>query len=123
MVNSGAICRLNDTRGGGCCFRQELSFFVFIYETVNVENYKHFNDGRHIIYVNASFKDDESALGKLTHDLLCQRPDEMNYKALADKARYLKEDKEGIMKSKSVIEEIRVEAEKNKDIDYNSQYQ
>ena len=90
---------------------------IYKYETVNVENYKHFNDGRHIIYVNASFKDDVSALGKLTHDLLCQSPDEMNYKALADKARYLKEDKEGIMKSKSVIEEIRVEAEKETTIE------
>ena len=44
-----------------------------------------------IIYVNAEIKD-ETPLGKLMQDLSCANPDEMNYKELADRARYFKKD-------------------------------
>lgn len=54
-----------------------------------------FDDGSHIIYVNASCKDD-SELGKLMHDFSCTDPADMNYSVLANTARYYKEDKEGI---------------------------
>ena len=42
-----------------------------------------------IIYVNTEIKD-ETPLGKLMQDLSCVNPNEMNYKELADRARYLK---------------------------------
>lgn len=66
---------------------------------------EYFNDGSHIIYVNASYKDD-TELGKLMHDFSCSNPDDMNYKVLAATARYFKEDKEGIRAMSRVMEEI-----------------
>jgi len=53
-----------------------------------------FDDKAHIIYVNGEIKDD-TPLGRLMHDLSCADPDNMNYKELADRARYFKRDKEG----------------------------
>ena len=38
------------------------------------ESEEYFNDGSHIIYVNASYKDD-TELGKLMHDFWCKNPD------------------------------------------------
>ncbi len=69
------------------------------------ETEEYFGDGSHIIYVNASYKD-ESDLGKLMHDFSCINPDDMNYAVLATTVKYYKEDKEGIRAMSSVIEEI-----------------
>ena len=55
----------------------------------NVEPSK--EDISHIIYVNSQIKD-ESALGKLMHDFYCTDPKDMNYKILAERVRYFKED-------------------------------
>lgn len=64
-----------------------------------------FDDGSHIIYVNASYKDD-SELGKLMHDFSCTNPADMNYPVLADTARYYKEDKEGITTMCKAMEDM-----------------
>ena len=64
----------------------------------NVEkmlNYKQFDDGEHIIYVNGSDKNASTELGKLMHDFFCTSPDDMHYKELANKVRYFKEDEKG----------------------------
>lgn len=53
-----------------------------------------FDDGEHIIYVKGADKDASTELGKLMHDFFCTDPDDMNYKELADKVRYFKEDEE-----------------------------
>lgn len=53
-----------------------------------------FHDKAHVIYVNGEIKGD-TPLGRLMHDLSCADPDDMNYKELADRARYFKRDKEG----------------------------
>ncbi len=53
------------------------------------ENGKIFDDGAHIIYVNGEIKND-TPLGRLMYDLNCSDPDNMNYKELADRARYFK---------------------------------
>lgn len=58
------------------------------------ENGKLFGDKAHIIYVNGEIKDD-TPLGRLMQDLSSANPDDMNYKELADRARYFKKDKEG----------------------------
>ena len=57
---------------------------------------KLFNDGEHIIYVNGSYQDETTDIGKLMHDFFCENPDDMNYEVLADKARYYKESEEGV---------------------------
>lgn len=69
------------------------------------ETDEYFNDGSHIIYVNASYKD-QTDLGKLMHDFFCINPDDMNYKILSDTTRYYKENKEGITIMSSVLEEM-----------------
>lgn len=66
---------------------------------------EYFNDGSHIIYVNASYKDDTD-LGKLMHDFRCINPDDMNYKVLSATAKFYKEDKEGLYIMGRVMEEM-----------------
>lgn len=76
------------------------------------ETEEFFGDGSHIIYVNATYKDD-SELGKLMHDFTCSNPDNMNYQVLAQTARYYKEDKEGISTMCKAVEEMIKEEKKN----------
>ena len=64
-----------------------------------------FGDGSHIIYVNASYRDD-TELGKLMHDFSVTEPDDMNYKVLADAANYYKKDKEGIQTMCKAMEDM-----------------
>ena len=81
-----------------------------IHRTVD-ENGKSFNDGSHIIYVNSQIQD-ETPLGRLMHDFHCQNPDDMHYKELAEKARYFKQDEEGIEKMGDVMEKLMAKREK-----------
>lgn len=73
------------------------------------ESGRAFNDGSHIIYVNGEIKN-ETKLGKLMHDFYCTRPDDMEYKVLADKMRYFKENENGVMNMCKAMEEMRNEA-------------
>ena len=50
---------------------------------------------RYIIYVNGAYRGND-AIGRLMHDFSCTNPNDMNYKELAKKARYFKEEKEGV---------------------------
>ncbi len=75
------------------------------------ETGKEFNDGTHIIYVNASYKDD-TPLGKLMNDFCCANPNDMNYKLLADRARYFKEDEKGVATMCKMMEDMLVEDRK-----------
>ena len=72
----------------------------------NVEPSK--EDISHIIYVNSQIKD-ESALGKLMHDFYCTNPKDMNYKILAERVRYFKEDEKGVATMCRVMEDMRNE--------------
>ena len=78
---------------------------VYHIERTIKENGKIFDDKAHIIYVNGEIKDD-TPLGRLMQDLSCANPDEMNYKELADRARYFKKDKEGRKIMSKIMEEI-----------------
>ena len=64
-----------------------------------------FDDGSHIIYVNGAYRDD-TPLGKLMHDFSCSNPADMNYKILAERTRYFKEDKEGLESMCKVVEDM-----------------
>lgn len=66
---------------------------------------EYFNDGSHIIYVNASYKDD-TELGKLMHDFSVIEPEDMNFKVLANATGYYKKDKEGIQAMCKVMEDM-----------------
>lgn len=70
-----------------------------------------FGDGSHIIYVNGKYRGNDE-IGKLMHDFSCTNPDDMNYEALAKRARYFKQDKEGVATMCKMMEDMRNEAAK-----------
>lgn len=64
-----------------------------------------FNDGVHIIYVNAEVKDD-TPLGKLIYDFACTDPKDMNYAELAERVAYFKNDEKGVQMMCKVMEDM-----------------
>ncbi len=62
-------------------------------------------DGSHIIYVNGKYRGNDE-IGKLMHDFSCTNPDDMNYEALAKKARYFKQDEKGVATMCKIMEDI-----------------
>ena len=109
----------NITEPGDGFEKLRESYVIFITETdvlkngkaiYHIERYieevgERFKDGAHIIYVNGENRDG-SPLGLLMQDLRCSDPDRMNYKELSERTRYFKEDKEGMRKMGSVIDEL-----------------
>ena len=85
-------------------------FPLYHIERTIVENGVRFNDGSHIIYVNGENRDD-TAVGQLMHDFSCTNPDDMKYKVLAERARYLKQDQKGVSNMCRAMEEL-IEEEK-----------
>ena len=67
------------------------------------DNGEVFEDGSHVVYVNAACQDD-TPLGRLMQDLNCKDPNKMHYKELADTVNYFKSTKEGEANMTSVIE-------------------
>ena len=77
----------NDIYGAGCP--------LYHVERIIEELQRPFDDGTHILYVNGTNRDD-TPLGRLMQDFFCERPEQMNYKELAQRADYFKEEAEGI---------------------------
>ena len=75
---------------------------------MNLVTGKLFADGENILYVNGEFRGD-SDIGKLMHDFNCTDADDMNFKLLADRTRYLKENPKGVSEMCKVIEDMRKE--------------
>ena len=70
-----------------------------------------FKDKLHIIYLNAS-KQDETPLGKLMHDMMCNDPDEMYYEVLRKRVSYFKKQEGGKKTMCEALEELIIEAKK-----------
>lgn len=66
---------------------------------------------RYIIYVNGAYRGND-AIGRLMHDFSCTNPNYMNYNELAKKARYFKEEKEGVASMSQILEDMRNEVAK-----------
>ena len=64
-------------------------------ERIVQETQRPFDDGAHILYVNGANRDD-TPLGRLMQDFFCERPEQMNYAALAKRADYFKAEAEGV---------------------------
>ena len=77
----------NDIYGAGCP--------LYHVERIIEELQRPFNDGAHILYVNGANRDD-TPLGRLMQDFFCERPEQMNYKELAERADYFKAEAEGV---------------------------
>ena len=78
---------------------------IYHIERVIRETGKMFEDEAHIIYVNGEHQD-ETPLGQLMHDFLCENPSEMHYKILAEKTRYFKEDEKGVAAMCRIMDEL-----------------
>lgn len=55
-----------------------------------------FDDRAHVIYVNGSYKDTSSEIGKLIHDLNCPDPDKFYNHILGNRVAEVKNSKEGV---------------------------
>ena len=80
------------------------------------ENKVLFGDGSHILYVNGKYRGNDE-IGKLMHDFSCTNPDDMNYEALAKKARYYKQDEKGVAVMCKIMEDMRNEAAREAALD------
>ena len=79
---------------------------IYLIERMNITTGKPFADGEHILYVNGEYRGD-SDIGKLMHDFNCTNAADMNFKLLADRTRYLKENPKGVSEMCKVIEDMR----------------
>ena len=70
-------------------------YIEFTDEQGNIIEYKPFDDGSHIIYINGEYKDTTSDLGKIIHDFHCIKSAEMLCEELKKPAEYLKNKKKG----------------------------
>ena len=77
----------NDIYGAG--------FPLYHVERMIEELQRPFDDGAHILYVNGSNRED-TPLGRLMQDFFCERPEQMNYKELAQRVDYFKAEAEGV---------------------------
>jgi hypothetical protein len=73
------------------------------------ENKVLFGDGSHIIYVNGKYRGNDE-VGMLMYDFSCTNPDDMNYEALAKKARYFKQEEKGVAAMSKILEDMKNEA-------------
>lgn len=65
-----------------------------------------FEDGSHIVYVDATDNYGDTDLGAVMHDFICADPAAMRCPVLAERARYLKETEEGVCEMDDVGDEI-----------------
>ena len=77
----------NDIYGVGCP--------LYHVERIVQELQRPFDDGAHILYVNGANRED-TPLGRLMQDFFCERPEQMNYKELAQRVDYFKAEAEGV---------------------------
>lgn len=82
---------------------------VYPIERMNLATGKPFEDGEHILYVNGEYRG-ESNLGKLMHDFNCTQASDMNFKLMADRTRYLKENPKGVKEMCRIMEDMRNES-------------
>ena len=76
-----------------------------------IDKQEQFKDKLHIIYLNASMQD-ETPLGKLMHDMLCNDPDDMYYEVLRKRVSYFKKQEGGKRTMCEALEELIIEAKK-----------
>ena len=76
-----------------------------------IDKQEQFKDKLHIIYLNASMQD-ETPLGKLMHDMMCNDPDDMYYEVLRKRLSYFKRQEGGKRTMCEALEELINEAKK-----------
>ena len=80
---------------------------IYHVERMILETKKIFPDLEHIIYVNGSYKDESgSELGNLIHDFFCENPSDMRHRQLAERVKFLKDNKSGVRRMCKIIEDL-----------------
>lgn len=97
-------------------FITEEDFFkkgaaIYPIQRMNTVTGEPFHDGAHIIYVNGEYRGEDD-IGKLMHDFNCNNPADMNYKILAERAKYLKENPKGVDVMCKAMDDLRMESER-----------
>lgn len=69
-----------------------------------------FGDGSHILYVNGKYSGNDD-IGKLMHDFRCKNASDMNFKQLAEKVKYFKEDEGGRGSMCKIMEDLQKAAQ------------
>ena len=90
---------------------------IYHIERVITEHNVHFNDGEHIIYVNASMKSKDTALGRLMSDFYCTSANDMFYNELSERVKIYKETEEGVNTVCDILEEMKNEAAEKRSIE------
>lgn len=78
---------------------------IYHVERTVIEDGIPFDDGSHIIYINAEHKND-TPLGLLMQDFCCKNPNDMHYPLLKQRATYLKENPEGVTMMCKLMEDM-----------------
>ncbi len=76
-----------------------------------------FDDGNHIIYVNGSFKNDETAIGKLMHDFRCTSSVDMYYDVLKAGMHHYKETEGGREHMCKAVEDLMLKRDAERNIE------
>ncbi len=80
---------------------------IYHVERMILETKKIFPDLEHIIYVNGSYKDESgSELGDLVHDFFCENPADMRHRQLAERVKFLKDNRSEVRKMCKIIEDL-----------------
>lgn len=82
---------------------------LYRFERSDVETGEKLGDGSHILYVNGAYRGD-TPVGKLMHDFKCTDPSDMHYEILAERTRFFKESKEGVLTMCRSMEKMREES-------------
>ncbi len=82
---------------------------IYAIEETVVTTGQLYGDGRHILYVNASYQDRSTDIGKLMHDFLCNDAKDMLCPLMKKQTAYLKESQKGVTKMCEIMEELRAE--------------
>ena len=82
---------------------------LYRFERSDVETGEKLGDGSHILYVNGAYRGD-TPVGRLMHDFKCTDPSEMHYEILAERTRFFKESKEGVLTMCRSMEKMREES-------------
>lgn len=87
----------NDVLGSG--------YPLYNIERTIQQNHKLFNDKAHIIYVNGSYRGDDS-IGNLMTDFHCSDYTNIKNKDLANAVKYYKENPKGVSKMSKILDEL-----------------
>lgn len=90
---------------------------ISVFETANIKDHKHFDDKRHIIYVNGEARCSTTELGRLMEDFFCENPDDINYPEIRKRIKYLKETEAGGREMMDIEEEILQEGRSERNIE------